>query len=124
MLTKITPAMKFVITLAIVTVVLTSCSSFELSDANKLQKGMSPSTVLNTVSKGPDRVFDISIPSRPNMKYTIYMFTLKLGGITADYIAAFNDDKLLYWGHPYEFNRYPDPVINEIGREALVHTEL
>lgn len=116
--------MKTILAMTIVALVLTSCSSFELSDANKLQKGMTTAQVLNTVSKGPDNIFDIRIPSRPNVQYTIYQFTLKLGGITADYLAAFNDDKLLYWGHPYEFNRYPDPVINEIGREALIHSKL
>jgi hypothetical protein len=116
--------MKCIISLSAAAILLASCSSFELSDANKLQKGMTTEQVLNTVSKGPDNIFDIRIPSRPSMQYTIYQFTLKLGGIKADYLAAFNDDKLLYWGHPYEFNRYPDPVINEIGREALIHAKL
>ncbi len=116
--------MKTIIALTLAVLFLASCSSFELSDANKLQKGMTSAQVLNTVSKGPDKTFDIRIPSRPNMQYTIYQFTLKLGGITADYVAAFSDDKLLYWGHPYEFNRYPDPVINEIGREVLIHSKL
>lgn len=116
--------MKAIIALMLGALFLASCSSFELSDANKLQKGMTTAQVLNTVSKGPDDIFDIHISSRPNVQYTIYKFTLKLGGITADYLAAFNDDKLLYWGHPYEFNRYPDPEINEIGREVSIHSEL
>lgn len=99
----------------IITIVLQSCTSFTLTDANLFQKGMSEAKVLDDVSKSPEEMFPISLKSDPSRSFRVLLFKLKLGSTDADYIAVFEQDKLFYWGHPYEFNRYPDPVMNEIG---------
>lgn len=98
-----------------VAVVLQSCAAFTLSDANLFQKGLSEATVLGKVSKGPKKMFAISLKSDPSRSFRVLLFKLTLGSTDADYIAVFENDKLFYWGHPYEFNRYPDPLYNEIG---------
>jgi hypothetical protein len=41
------------------------------------------------------------------------------GGISGDYYLVFKDSKLMYWGYPYEFNRYPDPIYNELGAAVV-----
>ena len=51
------------------------------------------------------------------------VFDLKLVGIRADYMAIFDRDRLLYWGHPYEFNRHPDALINELGAAAVAELQ-
>lgn len=94
---------------------LQSCTSFTLTDANLFQKGISEATVLDKVSKGPEELFSISLKSDPSRSFRVLLFKLTLGSTDADYITVFEKDKLLYWGHPYEFNRYPDPLYNEIG---------
>lgn len=107
------------IVITVVSVVLFSCAAFDLADANKLQKGMSAATVLDLVSKGPSKTFPISLPNEGGRKLEVMAFNLKNAGVEADYYAVFENDKLIYWGYPYEFNRYPDVRYNEIGRLAV-----
>jgi len=96
-------------------IVLQSCTSFTLTDANQFQKGISEATVLGKVSKSPKEMFTISLKSDPSRSFRVLLFRLSLGSTVADYITVFEKDQLFYWGHPYEFNRYPDPLYNEIG---------
>jgi hypothetical protein len=103
----------------IVTLAVIGCSAFTLSDTNKLTKGMSVEHVLGVVSKGPVDEFDINLPSDPRTTLHVLQFNLKNGGTSGDYYLVFKDDKLMYWGYPYEFNRYPDPTFNEIGAEVV-----
>jgi len=106
-------------TLILSTVILVGCTSFSLSDTNKLYKGMTVEQVLKVVSKGPVDVYDITIPSEPSTKYHVQLFDLKHGGVNGEYYLVYKDDALMYWGYPHEFNRYPDPVYNEIGQSVV-----
>lgn len=117
----IADSMKF--TVALLTLVLAllmfGCSAFTLSDTNRLVKGMSVDQVLGVVSKGPEDEFNVNVPSDPRTTFHVLLFELKHGGVSGNYYLVFKDDKLFYWGYPYEFNRYPDPTYNELG-EAVV----
>ena len=42
------------------------------------------------------------------------MFMYKRLGVY--YILAFENDKLLFWGLPEDFNKSPDPKLNKIGK--------
>ena len=107
------------IAVVVVLGVLISCSAFDIADANKLQKGMSSAKVLDLVSKGPRIAYTITLPSDPTSKLEVMAFDLKNAGTEASYFAVFENEKLIYWGYPYEFNRYPDVRVNEIGRIAV-----
>ena len=102
---------------------LLSCAKFSLTDANAIQKGMSYSEVISKVSKKPMKEFDITIYSAPSKKYFVQVYELHNGGDNSDYLAVFENDKLLYWGYPYEFNRHPDATLNEIGKTAVAEYE-
>lgn len=93
------------------------CVRFTITDTNKFYKGMSATKVLESVPIKPTDEFNIKVPSDPNTLFYVLQFDLHHGGIAADYFLLFKGPKLLYWGYPYEFNRYPDPVLNEIGAE-------
>lgn len=109
--------------LVILALVCASCTSFNMGDANRLRKGMSPDMVLGLVSKGPRTTVTFTIPSEPRSRFSAQVYDLALGSAKADYYAVFENDKLIYWGHPYEFNRYPDPRMNEIGAAAVAAAE-
>lgn len=106
--------------IAVTGALMASCTSFTVANANKFQKGMSPSQVEDIASKGPKKTVAFTLPSEPSATFKALVFSLSIGSATADYYAVFEDEKLLYWGHPYEFNRYPDPRMNAIGMAAVV----
>lgn len=107
------------IILVVYSLVCVSCTSFNMADANRLSKGMTPDMVLGLVSKGPRTTVTFTIPSEPRTTFTAQVSDLALGSAKADYYAVFEEGELVYWGHPYEFNRYPDPRMNEIGAAAV-----
>ena len=84
---------------------------------------MTSEKVRKIVHKGPQKEFFISIKSDEKTKYLAQVFEIDLGSYSALYLAVYSDDKLLYWGYPYEFNRHPDPLLNEIGKTAVAEYE-
>lgn len=109
--------MKFI--LVLVAACCTACVAFDHGDANKFQRGMTPETVLDLASKEPKRSVVFTIASDPNASFRALVFDLALGSTSAEYFVVFEADRLLYWGHPYEFNRHPDARINEICKAAV-----
>jgi hypothetical protein len=105
--------------LMIVILSITGCAHFSITDTNKLYKGMNVASVLQVVSKGPVDEFDITSPSDPSIVFHVLHFDMHQGGISGDYYLVFKDSKLMYWGYPYEFNRYPDPIYNELGAAVV-----
>lgn len=104
-------------------IVLAGCAAFNLGDANRLQKGQTKDQVLDVVSKGPSKTFEIKAPGDASRKLEVMSFVLKNAGTATEYFAVFEDNKLLYWGYPYEFNRHPDIRLNEIGRLAVEESQ-
>ncbi|MCX6139661.1 MAG: hypothetical protein NTX15_02330 [Candidatus Kapabacteria bacterium] len=107
------------IVLGIASTLIVSCSSFNVADANKFQKGMSPEQVEGIASNGPKKTVTFKLPAESTSTFTALVFDLSIGSASADYFAVFENNKLLYWGHPYEFNRYPDSRMNAIGKAAV-----
>lgn len=105
--------------LFLVAVLLQACGGFSINDSNMFQKGMPEVQVLELSTRSPKDIYTINLKSDPSRAFKVLLFDLQLGDITADYLAVFENDKLLYWGYPYEFNRHPDPLLNEISRVAL-----
>ena len=51
-----------------------------------------------------------------DMSIKVRVFSRKEG--YSQVYVAFVDNRLYYWGYPYEFNRHSDPLINKIGHLA------
>ncbi|MCF7920884.1 MAG: hypothetical protein K9N06_13315 [Candidatus Cloacimonetes bacterium] len=51
--------------------------------------------------------------------YEIQVYKLDSGGYLANYMLAYRNDELLYWGYPYEFARDKDPLLNEMGEKVI-----
>jgi len=112
-----------VLGIALLCIVLSACAAFNLGNANRFQKGMTPDQVESIASKGPKKVVEFTIASIPAETFTAMVFDLALGSTAADYYAVFRNGKLYYWGHPYEFNRHPDKELNMIGQAAVSAAE-
>ncbi len=115
--------MKLFIVVIFCTSSLISCHRFTLIDANTIQKGMARSEVASIVTKAPVKEFEIRLNSAPSNKYFVQFYEISSAGFLSDYFAVYENDKLLYWGYPYEFNRHPDAKINEIGKELVAEYE-
>lgn len=106
-----------------------------LAEANRLQKGMTSANVTEVLSVEPRQTVTFTVPQGSNNTIIALVFEMSVSRTSSDfsslfvskpksdYIAVFENDKLLYWGHPYEFNRHPDPRLNEIGRIAVEMTK-
>lgn len=94
--------------------IVSSCAKFTIADANKFQKGMEPAVAMALASKGPYKFL-----SNPAMHLDIQVYKIAMGDYQSDYFVAFKDNKLYYWGFPYEFSRHSDPFINDIWRWAM-----
>ncbi len=126
-----------VIALSATSLLFVSCASstMSLSEANRLQKGMTSASVSEVLSVEPRQTVTFAVPQGSNNTIIAMVFEMSVGRTSSDfsslfvskpksdYIAVFENDKLLYWGHPYEFNRHPDPRLNEIGRIAVEMTK-
>lgn len=111
--------MKTIVLVSItITLLCTSCSHFTLADANQFHKGMSINEVAATVSRSPENTFEISLPSKPTIKYFVEQYEISFGDYKSVYFVVYEGGKMLYWGYPLEFNRHPDALLNEIGRTA------
>lgn len=123
--------------ICMISVVFVSCatSSMGLADTNRLQKGMTSAKVQEVLSVDPKSTVTFAVPKGSNTTIVAMVFSMVVGSTNdsfiaintskpkADYFVVFENDKLLYWGHPYEFNRHPDPRLNEIGRIAVEMTK-
>lgn len=74
--------------------------------------------VAETVSHEPENTFEISLPSKPTVKYFVEQYIIAFGDYKSVYFVVYEGGKMLYWGYPLEFNRHPDALLNEIGRTA------
>lgn len=108
---------SFLIILSIA-VVATSCRSYSFTEADMINKGMTASTVLSLTSMRPTADVPFSVPGHTTSDYRVIMFPQVIGSNSADFYIVFESDKVIYWGHPYEFKRHPDQTLNDIGKAA------
>lgn len=109
--------------LLIVVVIVGSCTAFELGNANSFSRGMTKEQVLDIANQGPRKTAEFTVNAAPGDQFTVMLFDLALGTTAADYFSVFRNGKLMYWGHPFEFNRHADPLINAIGEAAVLATK-
>ena len=98
---------------------LTSCQTLVTKHNIRLSKG---STLDAFKKEDVDIDFKIALPklsAKNKAKYEVYITTIHGANTKELYYYAFQDDKLVYWGYPYQFTRNENALIQEIGEEAL-----
>ncbi|HRE57760.1 MAG TPA: hypothetical protein PLW09_08045 [Candidatus Kapabacteria bacterium] len=126
--------MNKIICILFCTISLLSCFSnpkISIYELKELQKGMVYSEVVSRVRKKPVNEFEIRLNSSPSNKYFILVYEIQgsqgfLGvgrGYDSDYFAVFKNDTLMYMGYPFDMNRHPDTLLNEIGTTAVAEYE-
>jgi hypothetical protein len=89
----------------------------------KLQKGMTPDTIKSFLVD--DLVVKEILIDNINGKHIIVDVYMKsMGEVEGEYLVAFADRKLVYFGYPYEFASHTDKFINEIGKQAMLKYNL
>jgi hypothetical protein len=109
----------FYIALCIAASLLGGCANFGLQDINKFEKGMSVERVLDVSGSGPREDWELVVAGGGSSKYRALIFDIVMANQRNKYIAAFENGSLIYWGYPYEFMRFPDKKINEIGKAVI-----
>ncbi|MCX6155016.1 MAG: hypothetical protein NT007_12760 [Candidatus Kapabacteria bacterium] len=98
---------------------LPSCkSALLLTDLTPLKKHMPLTESRQTLGDRMDPKETIEISEIPNKKVVVDVYPMSNGAHTSFYFIAYVDDKLVYWGYPYEFGRHKDEMINKIGEIA------
>lgn len=125
--------MKFKITLLIISIFSFSCSYYMYYQIYQLRLGMSKAEVFDIIeSSEHDRSLFIinsfeedmhNISKRVKEKDVKILIVYKFfSDVTENedsyYYLAFKDDKLLYFGMPYELTRHSNELISKIGEEA------
>lgn len=99
---------------------LLSCvdSTITMRDLTALRMGMSPDETPRAMGVPPKEVFQWSEATTGD-SIIVQSYFLATGDYSTTYLLAYRNDALIFWGYPQEFARSSDPVIREIGKEAL-----
>jgi len=75
---------------------------------------MNPDESVAAVQKDPIDVLDLG-PIKAASSVVVHWYRLQASGVESDYLLAFADGSLLFWGYPHEFARSADALVVEIG---------
>jgi hypothetical protein len=100
---------------------MSSCTNTGIttSTINQLEKGISHNYVVNKILVDDLIIKEIVLDDIEGSEIIIDMFIKQMGEEGGEYLLAFADGKLVYFGYPWEFAVYPDKFINEIGKQAM-----
>jgi hypothetical protein len=108
--------------LAVAALLVVTCAStvgrMTLSDAANLRKGMSAEESKAALPEPPKFEFALE-PIGDESSILVHAYNVVSGDYSSEYILAFTDGKLLYWGYPHEFARSRDSLVNAIGEQAV-----
>jgi len=99
---------------------LPSCAKtvIHMRDLAGLRMGMAPDVPPRIMGTPPNQVFEWSLATTGDA-ITVQSYALASGEYRSTYFLAYRNDALIFWGYPQEFARSPDPLLREIGREAI-----
>jgi hypothetical protein len=101
------------------TTLFLSCATMTITDVGKLRKGMRMDEVKSILPLASKYNFPVgTTDSEIIIKVSVYI--VSSGSYSSNYLLAFRDDQLFYWGYPHEFARSTDTLINEIGQKAVI----
>ena len=128
-------AQKIILTLFIA-VTLVSCTTIAYQRLMEVEKGMQVEDVVSILESSSFNNKDVTLIN--DAKTDMYDISDKVDGSddakvliaqkydpkqkgskTPYYIFAFDNEQLLYWGMPLEFNRSSNPMLIQIGSEAI-----
>ncbi|MBI3258100.1 MAG: hypothetical protein HYZ54_01260 [Ignavibacteriae bacterium] len=102
---------------------LASCQTFITESNLRLSKGTTLQA-FKTEDVDYDKVVSLPKLSAKNKnKYEVYMTTIRGAVFKEVYYYAFENDKLIYWGYPYQFSRSNNPLLEDIGIEAFEYSK-
>jgi hypothetical protein len=108
--------------LAVVALLVVTCASrvgyMTLSDAANLRKGMSAEESKAVLPEPPKFEFPLE-PIGDASSILVDAYYVVSGDYSSQYILAFTDGNLIYWGYPHEFARSRDSLVNAIGEQAV-----
>ncbi len=102
---------------------LVSCETFVTESNLRLAKG---TTLQAFMKENVDYDKNVSLPklsAKNKNKYEVYMTRINGAVFMEVYYYAFENDKLIYWGYPYQFSRSNNPLIENIGLEAFEYAQ-
>ncbi|UCB49823.1 MAG: hypothetical protein JSW56_02700 [Deltaproteobacteria bacterium] len=105
---------------ALLLLALLSCAKnvIHMRDLAGLRMGMTPDEPPAVMGVLPKKVFQWSMTTTED-SIIVQSYVLASGEYWSTYFLAYRNDGLIFWGYPQEFARSSDPVIREIGKEAL-----
>ncbi len=103
----------------ILSVILSSCMTLSSYEVTEVSKEMSFPQVYSFLSGFEKRAFYVKVSSSAQHEYFVEAYRAGYHPNYYDYFVAYEDKKVFFWGHPYEFNRHENPLINEIGLKAM-----
>ncbi len=106
--------------ISLLLLVLVSCvPSIQLHDVATLRMGMGPDESVAAMGTPPRHVFEWSLPETGD-PIVVQSYLLRSGGYDSTYLLAYRNESLIFWGYPHEFARSSDPILNQIGKEAVL----
>lgn len=107
----------------------TSCSYHANYNISSLKKGINIDETIELMEEGDfgleliddeyeNELYNVKEIENSEVLIVNRIYTPKLGYDEVYYILAFEDNKLIYWGLPYEFANHPEMKIKEIGKFA------
>jgi hypothetical protein len=99
---------------------LLSCaeSIISMRDLTALRKGMRPDEAITDMGVSPKEVFQWSM-AKTGDTIIVQSYFLSAGDYSTTYFLAYRNDALIFWGSPQEFTRSSNPLLREIGKEAI-----
>jgi hypothetical protein len=121
MITKIINKMLIPVVFALSIIMVNSCTYHGITSNTimKLQKGMTPDTI-QTFLIDDLVVKEILMDNIKGKQIIVDIYMKSMGEIECEYMIAFADKKLVYFGYPYEFASHTDTFINEIGKQTMI----
>ncbi|MFM2133508.1 MAG: hypothetical protein RL156_789 [Bacteroidota bacterium] len=93
------------------------CTSFVGEKLLPLRKGMAVNEVVDTDEMvDAKKVIALVSPDLDSKhKYTALLSSMRSAAEENRWVYVFKDEKLLYWGYPYQLTRHPDDEIRIAG---------
>jgi len=95
------------------------CIASAYFNTKNIKQGMTVEHVSTLFSEHEKTLFNIEVDSKIDKPFLIVAYKRGFYPNYYDYFVAYEDNKVIFWGYPYEFNRHENPLINEIGLKAL-----
>ena len=112
--------MKIILNILLLAILMTivSCTTFTITDAASLHKGMTVEETRIVTKIEPVETVTINSTISGAM-IEVHVYKLSSGDYASNYLLSFEDGALLYWGYPHEYARENNPLLNEIGKLAV-----